>query len=200
MKRGLNSLLIAGVVLLTLACNKTKSYTDMLKDQEKAIERVIDHEGLRIMDKIPADSVFGEKDFVLLENGVYMNIVDWGTTEKAEVGRTKVLYRCDVVYPMDSVYITKSNSYSMNSPYYIYLTTGYVSSNYGPHSNGTSPYPFIYGNYDTYVSEGLMTPLEYVGNGAKVKLIVPFKRGLANDQKNGQPIYYQILQYTFVRR
>lgn len=56
--------------------------------------------------------------------------------------------------------------------------------NYGPHSNGTSPIAFTYGDYSKnspydpsyyYVSEGMQEPLKYVGDRAKVKMIVPFK-------------------------
>ena len=48
-----------------------------------------------------------------------------------------------------------------------------------------------------YVSEGMQEPLKYVGDRAKVKMIVPFKRGAYNDQSNGQPVYYEILEYIF---
>ena len=45
--------------------------------------------------------------------------------------------------------------------------------------------------------QGLQEPLKYVGDRAKVKLIVPFKRGTYNDQSNGEPAYYEILEYIF---
>ena len=69
-----------------------------------------------------------------------------------------------------------------------------------------SPIAFTYGDYSKnspydpsyyYVSEGMQEPLKYVGDRAKVKMIVPFKRGAYNDQSNGQPVYYEILEYIF---
>ena len=48
-----------------------------------------------------------------------------------------------------------------------------------------------------WVSEGLQTPLQYVGDRARVKLIVPFKRGTYYDQSKGLPVYYEILEYIF---
>ncbi len=54
---------------------------------------------------------------------------------------------------------------------------------------------YYYGG--TYTSEGIQTPLLYVGDRAKVKLIVPFKRGLSSDQSSYEPAYYEILQYKF---
>ena len=56
---------------------------------------------------------------------------------------------------------------------------------------------FTYDPSYYYVSEGMQEPLKYVGDRAKVKMIVPFKRGAYNDQSNGQPVYYEILEYIF---
>lgn len=187
MKKGYNILLILCVALVAISCSKTKSYTEMLKDEKKAINRLIDEKGFEILKDFPEDSVFTDKQFVLLENGVYLNIIDKGSSQRAVQYRTQILYRCLVSYPMDSAYIN-------STPYY--------QQNYGPHSNGTDPYGFLYGSYASqaepyYVSEGLQEPLKYVGDRAKVKLIVPFKRGTYNDQGTGEPVYYEILEYIF---
>ena len=47
MKKGFNILLILCAALVAISCSKTKSYTDMLKDEKKAIERFIDDKGNR---------------------------------------------------------------------------------------------------------------------------------------------------------
>ena len=174
MKKGFNILLILCTALVAISCSKTKSYTDMLKDEIEAIERFIDDKGLEILDDFPADSVFNENQFVLLDNGVYLNIIDKGSDQRAVQYKTKMLYRCKMSYFMDSTIV--------------------AIENYGPHSNSkNSPYdPSYY-----YVSEGMQEPLKYVGDRAKVKMIVPFKRGAYNDQSNGQPVYYEILEYIF---
>ena len=83
MKKGFNILLILCAALVAISCSKTKSYTDMLKDEKKAIERFIDDKGLEILDDFPADSVFKENQFVLLDNGVYLNIIDKGSDQRA---------------------------------------------------------------------------------------------------------------------
>lgn len=201
MKKGFNILMIVCAALLALSCSKTKSYTDMLKDQKKAIDRLKDKEGFVFLKDFPRDSIFKENEFVELENGVYLNIIDKGTSERAVAGRTKILYRCTMYYPMNTAYIDARDSYSRPiTPYGYYLVSdsSYISSNYGPHSNGTSPYSFTYGDYtSSNVGEGLMTPLQYVGDRAKIKLIVPFKRGLPADNSNGEPAYYEILEYKF---
>lgn len=198
MKKGFNILLILCASLVAISCSKTKSYTDMLKDEKKAIERLIAQQGIEVLKDFPADSVFEENQFVLLENGVYLNIIDKGTDQRAVQYKTKVLYRCVVTYPMDTAYI-------WTTAYGLWSSGNEIKHNYGPHSNGTEPYPFTYGDFASQasqdkmflVSEGLQEPLKYVGDRAKVKLIVPFKRGTYNDQSKGQPIYYEILEYIF---
>ena len=97
MKKGFNILLILCAALVAISCSKTKSYTDMLKDEKKAIERFIDDKGLEILDDFPADSVFKENQFVLLDNGVYLNIIDKGSDQRAVQYKTKMLYRCKML-------------------------------------------------------------------------------------------------------
>jgi len=154
----------------------------MLKDERKAIERLIDDEGLEILKDFPKDSVFKENQFFKLSNEVYINIVDLGGENKAVSGTTEVLARFEMSYFMDD-------------------TT--TISNYGPNSNGTYPMEFKYG-YSTatgygysVISEGFQTGLSYVGHKGKVKLIVPFKRGASADMQYGYPVYFRIIEYKF---
>ena len=98
MKKGFNILLILCAALVAISCSKTKSYTDMLKDEKKAIERLIDANDFEILDDFPKDSIFKENQFVKLENGVYLNIIDKGSSERAVQYKTKMLYRCKLHY------------------------------------------------------------------------------------------------------
>ena len=75
MKKGFNILLILCAALVAISCSKTKSYTDMLKDEKKAINRLIDENDFEILKDFPEDSVFKENQFVELENGTYLNII-----------------------------------------------------------------------------------------------------------------------------
>lgn len=191
MKKGFNILLIVCAALLTLSCNKTKSYTDMLNDEKKAINRLIAEEGIEVLKNFPADSVFEANQFVVLDNGVYLNIIDQGDNDRAVLNKTKILARF-------TAKLFKQNDST-------------IYSNYGPHSNGTAPVEFIYGSYtplsepstrleynlNTLLSEGMETSLQYVGHKGKVKLIVPFKVGTNDQQKSGYSIYFRIIEYKF---
>lgn len=199
MKKGFDIVLIVCAALLAVSCGKTRSYTDMLKAEEKAIDRLITTNDFEILKDFPEDTIFKDNQFVKLDNDVYLNIIDRGTSQRAVSGRTNILYRCIVSYPMDSTYLYTPYVYGGGK----YMDGKFV--NYGPNSNGTEPYEMTYQDPDIYTSQvsgdyasvGLMTALKYVGDGAKVKLIVPFKRGLYNDNTYGQPAYYEILQYIF---
>ena len=79
MKRGFYILLIMCAAIMVVSCDKTKSYTDMLKAQEKAIDRLRADSGLVFLEEFPTDSIFKENEFVELDNGVYLNIVNKGT-------------------------------------------------------------------------------------------------------------------------
>ena len=91
MKKGFNILLILCAALVAISCSKTKSYTDMLKDEKKAINRLIDENDFEILKDFPEDSVFKENQFVELENGTYLNIIEKGTSQRAVQYKTKIL-------------------------------------------------------------------------------------------------------------
>lgn len=198
MKKGFNILLIVCAALLTLSCSKTKSYTDMLNDEKKAIEQLIAREGIEVLKDFPKDSVFEPNQFVILDNGVYLNIVDRGDNDRAVLNKTKILSR------FSATMFTRKDSSK-------------IYSNYGPSGGKYGPVEFIYGQFtpisnpttnnkedymyeydlNAMLSEGMETGLEYVGNKGKVKLIVPFKVGTYDQQKSGITIYYRIIEYKF---
>lgn len=182
---------------MAVSCGKTKSYTDMLNDEKKAINRLIDERGLEILSDFPKDSIFKENQYVKLKSGLYLNIIDKGSDQRAVLYSTKVYYRCNM---------------------HFFLDTDTVMGNYGPHSNGTNMFPigypsgfaesvpFTYGEGSSadssspsymYVSDGLNEALQYVGDRGKVSLIVPFSIGTYYDQSQGNPIHYEILEYIF---
>ena len=74
MKKGFYILMILCAALMVVSCDKTKSYTERLKDERKAIDRLIDHEGFKILKNYPSDGVFKENEFVKLDNDVYLNV------------------------------------------------------------------------------------------------------------------------------
>lgn len=197
MKKGFNVLLILFVGVMILSCKSNASYTDMLKAEKKAINKLIDEKDLEILKDFPADNKFAYNQYVKLDNDIYIQIVDTGNGRRATQYKTRILSRFT------------ANRFMLDS-------TEYGStrwSNYGPNSNnGEYPIEFIYG-YNTaisqsftslfqsalegFLSEGFQTGLAYVGDRGKVRLIVPFKRGGETDQQNGWPVHFEDLEYKF---
>lgn len=191
MKRGFYILLIMCAAVMVVSCDKTKSYTDMLKAQQKAIDRLEKDSGLVFLDDFPKDSIFKENEFVKLEDGVYLNIIEKGNSERAVMGKTDVQARF-----MATLFMESSS-----------FGTGTVDL-LGPHSNGTHPVEFKYGYYseglysyyyNIFISPGLAAGLPYVGDSAYVKLIVPFKQmgTLGDFQSTGTPVYFEKVRYIF---
>jgi hypothetical protein len=153
----------------------------MLKAEKKAIDRFVDEEGLEILKNYPANGVFGEKQFVLLSSGLYLNVVDSGNGNRAAYG-TNILLRASGKFLLDTV--------SFNG--------------FDPKDMALSwPMQFKYGRYNSndvsgyFFCEGLMGALEYVGDSSVVKLIVPFKIGSTYQRTDGYPIYYDKVRYIF---
>ncbi|MDR2791285.1 MAG: DUF4827 domain-containing protein [Tannerellaceae bacterium] len=185
------------LVLTTASCSKTRTYADMLEDEQEAIDALFARRGFSLVRNDPGRRPFEAGVFYRMENGVYINVVDTGRT-RAGTGEIVVA------------------RYAVN--YFSLDTTLYpVFSNYGPHSNGTLPVLFRYGNFSATVpndgggasalqsalegvmSEGLQSGLEYVGDGGRVRLIVPFKVGCSNDMSSGTPVFFETVEYRLDR-
>lgn len=191
MKRGFYILMILCAALMVVSCDKTKSYTEHLKDERKAIERLIDREGFKILKDYPSDGVFRENEFVKLDNGVYLNVIDSGNGERAVLGQTKVICRFEAngFLDSDTTYLM-INNLTYGPGYYGYPTEFVFGYNvYSGEQRGYYP--------DEFVCEGLATGLYHVGDGALVRLIVPFKRMSNYYQSNYVPIYFSKVKYTF---
>lgn len=197
MKRGFNALLIGFVCMVVISCGKDqKSYTDMLNEEKKAIDKLIDREELEILKKMPANYKFAHNEYVKLDSDVYIQVVDTGDGTRAKQYSSHIFCRFT------------ANRFMLDS-------TSYQNrySNYGPHSNGTGPIEFVYGqntvisqssttDYQTvlegFMSEGIQAGLEYVGNKGKVRLIVPFKHGSSYDQQQGYAVHFEELEYKIM--
>jgi hypothetical protein len=192
MKRGFNAVLILFAVLVAFSCNNNRSYTDMLNAEKKAIDRWKDENNIEILKEYPKDGVFKENQFVVLDNGVYLNVVDSGNGNRAVSGSTTLFCRFTVKWILSSYYL--GDTATVN--------------NIGI---GTQPIVFKYGSYtptqaddvvaSTFFCTALYSPLEYVGDSSEVKLLIPFE---VNDQgsifrsgTDGIPLYYKRVLYRF---
>ena len=192
MKRGFYILTILCAALMVVSCDKTKSYTERLKDERKAIDRLIDREGIKVLKDYPSDGVFGENEFVKLDNDVYLNVIDSGNGNRATLAKTKVLCRftANDIMSTDSTRMLIDNLSSIYNHVWGFPTEFVFGYNvYSGESRDYDP--------DLFVGDGLATALYHVGEGAEVKLIVPFKRMGNFFQSSYTPVYFSKVKYTF---
>jgi hypothetical protein len=184
---------VVSLIALTaaLSCQGNKSYANMQKEQKTAIAKLFADSGYIELKEYPSNGVFASNEFYKFDNGVYMNIVDSGNGKRPVSGVTSVLCRGMgrglVVYDtllMENV----SNSSAYPFPIvYIYGSSTAVSASYDDFTN----YVF---------SKALFQPMEYAGDSAVVKLIIPFEVSSSYLKSLGEPFYFHRLRYVFELR
>ena len=174
MKRGFYILLIMCTAIMVVSCDKTKSYTDMLKAQEKAIDRLRADSGLVFLEEFPTDSIFKENEFVELgQTAIRSRFIARMFMENSSMGTGTV----DLLGP-------NSNG------------THPVEFRYGYYTSLNPDYSYT---WDMFICEGLGAGLPYVGDSAVVKLIVPFKLMSSDFQSSGTPVFFEKVKYTFIK-
>jgi len=198
MKVRIGVLMIILGLMLGSCTKRGKSFAEYKKEEREAINNLIAKENFEILNRYPDNGVFGEKQFVLLENGCYLNVIDSGNGNRPIMNKTVVLMRCSTrgITPSDSL----------------------VLSIFG---NGIKPLEFVYGNIQAakmnnynnsispeywFLSPGVESALEHVGENAVVRMIIPFDNGQSeylygigsayqNDVR--VPMYYDRIRFVF---
>jgi len=199
------AVLVYGVLMfgLIVSCNDTVSFAEKQSAERKIINRMIAEKNIEVLKEFPKDSVFGENQFVQLNSGIYLNIVDSGNGNRAELGKTILLVRTS------GEYYTSEEATSFNTFENVYEPFEFI---YG--QAYSIVYNETYNNYSYYYffSAGLESILDYVGENAIVKLIVPGSSEvniegskvsagssfqLYGDANTFIPIYYDRVRYLF---
>lgn len=171
---------------------------DKLKEEKEAIDALIAKEGFEILNKYPDNGVFGEKQFVLLDNGCYLNVVDSGSGNRAVLDQTVVLMRCSTIGISKGDNSTFSMFSDSEKPMkFTYGKINEVILNARPDKNNLQ-YRFL--------SHGVESALKYVGKGATVRMIIPSFReqqgyyhtiGSNYQITNLIPMYYDRILFQF---
>lgn len=194
MKKAFNILmLLIGVAILAPSCSKSqRTYTEMLKDERKAIRKLMDSLDFRVIDEYPKDGKFAKNEFFKTSSGLYVNVVDTGNGNRAVLGSTVIHARFEIEY-MDILAKTVYK-YNGHDNHFYPMTFIYIHYPYGtPQITGGDAF---WGNMGI-CGEGIVEPLSFVGENAVVNLIVPFKLGGQGQQRGGDPVYYKNLKYRF---
>lgn len=174
----------AAVLLLTASgCEKTKSYAEMLHDEERACNWYLAQHRVEV--KVPEDSIFEtgpDAPFYKMdrEGNLYMRVITDGDREKIpETG--------------DRVY------FSFMRQDIQALMTGQIDENFWvgnaeDMANGSTS--FLLGETvltsSTQFGTGIQTPVTYLGYYSEVELVVKSLEGFTTDQTNCIPYVYKV--------
>ena len=164
-------LLLIGFMLASSACNRQKSPQELLKEENKAIDRFINKNGFKILSEYPKDRIFQEKEFYRDATGLYIHVIDSGNGTRVKVNQTVLCrYYGQVSFKKDTLQ---------------------YSSDYQPDE-------FIYGRgtFSNATCTAWEYALQYVGDESEVSLIIPSKLGTYYNRMNYQPVYIQSLKFT----
>lgn len=177
------------------ACDSTKTYAEMLDDEKDAIKAFIKDSNIVVISQsefYARDSTtdVSKNEYVQLASGVYMQIVDKGSSNPADTIKPNdvILVRFEErgLMAVDGV---KSYLSNLNDPTLVdeFKYTVTSSSIAGIFTKG-----YMYLSYGTSVPAGWLVALSYVRDGAHVKLIVPSKMGQKKAMQQVYPYYYDI--------
>ena len=179
------------------ACDDTKTYAEMLEEEDDAIERFIRNNDIKVISQsefYAKDSMTDENEYVQLASGVYMNIVSKGVEDKTDTVKNndEILVRF-LEYNVLNEDTTLSNITEpriVDSFRYTVTSTSIA---------GTFLEGYMLTYYGTAVPAGWLVPLAYVRNMAHVKLIVPSKMGHSTAMQYVYPYFYDIKKYQIYR-
>ena len=183
------------------ACDNSKTYAEMLEEEKDGINDFIKDRNIKVISQSEfyrQDSTTKCKDrgaavdeYVQLTSGVYMQIVDKGSENKADTVKSndQVLVRFMEYSILDKDTTLSNLAAAETVDEFRYTVT---SSSIA----GT----FLQGYMMTYYSSpavpaGWLVPLSYVRDMAHVRLIVPSKMGHQTAMQYVYPYYYDIRKY-----
>ncbi|KAA6352268.1 hypothetical protein EZS27_000450 [termite gut metagenome] len=193
--------LFAGTIFY--ACDNTKTYSEMLDDEKDAIRAFVKENDIVTISQEDFEkdtvTVVEKNEYVLFSNGVYMQIVDRGSGSMIK-NRDRVLVRFIEYDIMGKDTTLASNVLNLYEEYNLYPDAFYYTvtstTSYGQFVSDPAGIGFnMISYYGTSVPAGWLLPLQYVKDGARVKLIVPSKMGHTTAQEYVSPYFYDIRKF-----
>lgn len=173
------------LVIATAACSKSKSYSEMLRDEEKATNWWLANQ--KIVNEVPSDSVFivGEDApfYKMDEDGyIYMQVVNPGDPKrKAKTGQ-QVFFRYMRTNILD-MYLGYNPQPSGNA------------NNVGNGNAYSFRFDDLYASTSQNYGSGIQVPLKYLGLDCEVNLVLRSYYGFNGETGQCQPYIYNIKYY-----
>lgn len=188
------------VCLSFASCEDTQSYSDLLKEQEHAVNWYIAKHTVSLQIPENGDFITGEDApfYKMDDDGdVYMQVINKGDDfpeNATEEQKTEIQFNTG-----DKVYLRFMR---MNLKYYYQYGTENWEGNSEIMDNALGSVPIIFGNNiltsTTQYGEGIQVPMKYLHNNCEVNLIVKSTQGFTSDQSQCIPYLYKIQYFKAV--
>ena len=189
-----------GVIIAFSACSKTETYADKLKKESKAIDRFMKDNDIEFVDVAHLEDhiKFADNQFYKDPTGVYYHVIDYGDLSNMATveNLTPVILRYGPILDItnDNDTLDAGNQWQSTAIYTLSFSFGNTST----YQRGSNDYK-TYGEYleYLYLSPALTLPLQYVGDKAKVSMVVPFTAGsYYQNYTSYSPYYFTEIIYT----
>lgn len=176
---------LAALMLAGTACSKSKSYSELLRDEEKAVNWYMSNQ--KLISEIPADSVFisgpDAPYYRMDEDGnIYMQVLNPGTPGKMVANDRLIYFR-----------YMRTNIISM------FRGDNPVPSGNANDVGGNNTCSFRFNNLQVQASLnyglGVQLPLHYLPVDCEVNLVIRAYYGFNGEAGTCQPYLYNIKYY-----
>lgn len=197
--------ILFGLLTLTFtfqACDNTKTYAEMLEEEDDAIRDFINEHGIKVItqrDFFAKDSVTEENEYVQLSSGVYMNIVKKGLLDKDGnlLNPNDTIKNNDEVLVRFMEYSIMNKDTTLSNLNAVEIVDEFRYKVTSSQIAGSFTAGYMYSYYGPTVPAGWLVPLSYIRSFGHVKLIVPSKMGHQSAMQYVQPYFYDIRKYQF---
>lgn len=170
------------MLIFMYSCEKTESYADLLKKEEKAVNWYLAGESVEL--NIPSDSIFIEGEnapFYRMddEGSVYMQVINSGDRSDKPQDGDRVYFRYSRMN-LRNLYEAGVETWLGNASDIASIgSTSFVMGNY------TLPSSYQFGT-------GVQLPMKYLGYNSRVRLILKASSGFYSEQSQCLPFLVDI--------
>lgn len=161
-------------MLLFVSCSKTQSYSDLLKQEQKASNWFLAQQ--KVCNDIPADSVFltgTDAPFYRMDADgyIYMQVISVGDREIPAKG--DLVYFTFTRYNINTMYLTNTVDVAAEDG---------NQDNFNPNLKNTYfKFNDYSGNTSSYFGSGIQVPLSYLGYNSEVNIVLKSYYGFSDE-------------------
>lgn len=167
------------------SCQKDEvTYGEVREAEQTIIDSFMNKQGFKVLKEYPKDGTFKDNEFILLDNGSYLHVINPGKGKTTAAGTQMTCTAKGSILYKDS--IRSFNGFQPDKDWAKWpLKFKFVD-------NGSS-----YDSDANFLSEGLTSALKFVGDSSAVSMIVPFTHGSLYQLSVYMPIYFERIEFAY---